>query len=40
MMTEQKGRTTKELELLKHLSMKIQEVTSNVAITVKQEKLC
>ena len=34
-----KGRGTKELEQLKHLSLKIQEVASIVAITVKNEKL-
>ena len=32
------GKDTRELEQLKHLSTKIQEVTSNVAITEKNEK--
>ena len=32
------GKDTKEFEQLKHLSTKIQEVTSNVAITEKNEK--
>ena len=33
------GRVTKELEqLMKHMSIKIQELTSNVAITKKNEK--
>ena len=40
MMADQKGRGTKELEQLKYLSTKIEEVTSNVAITMKNEKLC
>ena len=39
-MTEQKGKGTKELEELKHLSMKIQKVTLNVATTQKNEKHC
>ena len=40
-MTEQqkKGAGTKELEKLKHLSKKIQEVISNIIITEKNEKL-
>ena len=33
-----KGKDTKELDQLKHLSTKIQEVTKNVAITEKNEK--
>ena len=37
-MTEQKGKDTTELDQLKHFSTKIQEVTSNVAITEKNEK--
>ena len=38
-MMKQKGRGTKELEqFMKHLSTKIQEVTSNVAVTEKNEK--
>ena len=39
-MTEQKsGRCSKELDQLKHLSTKINEVTSNVLITKKNKKL-
>ena len=33
-----KGKGTKELDQLNHLSTKIQEVTKNVAITEKNEK--
>ena len=33
------GKGTKELEELKHLSTKIQKVTSNVVITEKNEKM-
>ena len=41
MTEQQKKRTgTKELEKLKHLSKKIQEVISNIIITEKNEKLC
>ena len=32
------GRSTKELEQLKHLNLKIQEVALNIAITEKKEK--
>ena len=35
-----KGRGTRELEQLKLWSLKIQEATSNVAITEKKEKQC
>ena len=34
------GRDTKELEQLKYLSAKIQEVISNIVITERNEKLC
>ena len=34
------GRGTKELQHWKHLSMKIQEVTSNIVITEKYDNLC
>ena len=37
-MNEKKVKGTKYLEQLKHLIIKIQEVTSNVAITEKNEK--
>ena len=37
-MTVQKGIGTKELEQLKHLNKKIQEVAPNDAITEKKEK--
>ena len=36
----QNGKGTKELEEPKHLSTKIQEVTSNIVIIEKNEKLC
>ena len=40
-MTEKKGKSTKELEQLRYLNMKMQEVTLNAAITQKNEKsLC
>ena len=41
-MMEQNGNgyVTKELEQQKHLSAKIQEVISNIAVTEKNEKLC
>ena len=39
-MMEQKGRDTKELEKLKHLVVKIQEVISNIITARKNEKLC
>ena len=40
-MTEQKnGRGSEELDQLKHLSTKINEVTPNVVTTEKNEKLC
>ena len=32
------GRSTKELEQLKHLNLKIQELALNIAITEKKEK--
>ena len=37
-MTEQKERGIKELEQLKHLSVKIQEVSLNIVITKENEK--
>ena len=39
-MMEQKARDTKELEKLKHLVVKIQEVISNIITARKNEKLC